>query len=1152
MDKEVELGSLEDEVSSQQIPQTQRRKGGLVTMPFIIANEALASMASLGLLPNMIQYLMGSYKLHLAKATQILLLSSATSNFTPVVGAFVADSYLGRFLAVALAMIPQARPPPCSHDSEGCKSATGGQMTMLISALALMSIGKGGLACSLAFGADQVNRKDNPNNRRVLEKFFSWYYAFAAISIIIGFTVIVYIQDNVGWKVGYGVPAALMLLSTIFFLLASPLYVKNKVKSSLLTGFAQVITVAYKNRKLSLPPTNSPELYHHKKDSDLVVPTDKLSFLNKACVIKNPELDIASDGSASNPWRLCTVDQVEELKAIIRVVPLWSTGIMMSVSIGGSFGLLQAKSLNRHITSHFQVPPGSFSVILVLSIFVWIALYDRVILPVASKIRGKPVRINAKRRMGVGLLFSFIHLVVSAIVETTRRKRAIEEGYLNNGHAVLHMSAMWLFPQLILGGIAEAFNAIGQNEFYYTEFPKSMSSVATSLSGLGMAAGNLVSSFVFSVIENVTSSGGKEGWILDNINKGRYDKYYWVISGLSALNIVYYLLCSWAYGPTVDELREVGEENGSSSMEEEASTELRNGAEFHKDFNNNMEKEMEVGTEEQMNPDVERRKGGFITMPFIIGNEALAKMASVGLIPNMIVYLMGDYRIGAVKATKILFFWFAATNFAPVLAAFLADAYFGRFLSIGLEARPCSYSSENCKSATTLQMAILLSCFALISIGGGGISCSLAFGADQLKQKTKPNNQRVLESFISWYIASQTIAVVFALTGIVYIQDHFGWKLGFGLPAALMLFSTFSFFLISPRYLKHKPNSTLITGFAQVIFVAYKNRNLSFPPKNSTANAVYHHDKDSILIAPTDKLRFLNKACIVRDRERDIASDGSASKKWSLCTVEQVEELKAIIKVIPIWSTGIMVAVSTSQTSLWLLQAKTMNRHVTSNFQIPAGSFGVFMMLAVCITAGVYDRVILPLASKVRGKPVTISAKKRIGIGLFFSFLDFVTSAIVESIRRRKAIREGFADNPEAVLEMSAMWLIPHNILCGIAEAFNAIGQSEFYYSEFPSSMSSIAASLFSLGSAVGNLVASLILSIVDNITSKGGKQSWISDNINKGHYDKYYWLLSILSAVNILYYLVCSWAYGPSAEAVSKKEERRNRVRDQQQEAME
>ena len=216
-----------------------------------------------------------------------------------------------------------------------------------------------------------------------------------------------------------------------------------------------------------------------------------------------------------------------------------------------------------------------------------------------------------------------------------------------------------------------------------------------------------------------------------------------------------------------------------------------------------------------------------------------------------------------------------------------------------------------------------------------------------------------------------------------------------------------------------------------------------------------------------------------------------------------------------------------------------MNRHITSNFQIPAGSFGVFIMLSLFITAGVYDRVIIPLASKVRGKPVRISAKKRMGIGLFFCFLDFVVSAVVENTRRRKAIREGYLDNPQAVLDMSAMWLIPHNVLNGMAEAFSTIGQSEFYYTEFPRSMSSIAASLFSLGNAVGTLVASLIFSIVDNITSRGGKESWVADNINKGHYDKYYWLLAIMSAVNLVYYSVCSWAYGPSAEAASNKEER-------------
>ncbi|KAK7261801.1 hypothetical protein RIF29_28121 [Crotalaria pallida] len=567
----------------------------------------------------------------------------------------------------------------------------------------------------------------------------------------------------------------------------------------------------------------------------------------------------------------------------------------------------------------------------------------------------------------------------------------------------------------------------------------------------------------------------------------------------------------------------------------------------------------EMNDDEDMNPPhVESHKGGLITMPFIIANEALAKLASVGVFPNMILYLIGDYRLRVVKATKVMFLTFAATNFTPVVGAIIADSYLGRFLAIGLgsilsflgmallwltamtpKARPhpCDHSAEHCQSATTPQMAILLSSFALISIGGGGISCSLAFGADQLNKKTNPNNQRVLETFISWYIASQAISVVFSLTGIIYIQDHFGWKIGFGVPAALMFLSTFFFFLASPRYVKQKPNKSMLTGFVKVIVVAYKNRKLSFPPKDLAGT--YHFNKNSKLVAPTDKLRFLNKACIIKDREQDIASDGSASNTWSLCTIEQVEELKAIIKVIPLWSTGIMVSVGVSQGSFWLLQAKTMNRHITPNFEIPAGSFPVFMMVAVFVTAGVYDRILLPLASKLRGKPVMISAKKRIGIGLFFTLLDCVVSAIVESRRRNKAIQEGYIDNPQAVLNMSSMWLIPHLVLCGISEAFTAIGHSEFYYTEFPSSMSSIAASLFSLGSAVGNLVATLIFSIVDGITSRGGKVSWVSDNINKGHYDKYYWLLTVMSAVNILYYLVCSWAYGPSAEAASKKEQK-------------
>ncbi|XP_071710048.1 protein NRT1/ PTR FAMILY 1.2-like [Rutidosis leptorrhynchoides] len=545
-----------------------RKKGGLVTMPFIIANEAFEKVASYGLVPNMILYLMSDYKISVAKGTNILFLWVAASNFAPVLGAFLSDSYLGRFLTIGFgslfsllgmfllwltAMVPELKPPPCNQFTETCKQSTHSQFAFLIFAFIFISMGSGGVRpCSLAFGAEQIDNKKNVNNERALESFFGWYYAAGATGVLIAFTGIVYIQDHAGWKVGFGVPAILMLLSTVLFFVASSLYVKMEVKKSLFTSFMQVIVVAYKNRKLPSQPPNA-DGWHYHKDSMDALPTNRLRFLNKACIIQNPK-DVTSDGIALDPWNLCTVEQIEELKALIRVLPLWSSGIMMSINVSqSSFPVIQASTMNRHLGSSFQIPPGSFAFFTIAVLALWVVLYDRVVIPLASKIRGKPVHIGAKLRMGIGLIISTMAVVVSAIVEHARRKQAFKQGLVNNPQGVVAMSAMWLVPQYCLHGLAEAFSAISQNEFYYSEFPKSMSSIAASLFLLGMAVANLLASLILSTIERITKGDNKEGWIATNINQGRYDSYYWVLAIMSFVNLFYFLVCSWAYGPCVDE-----------------------------------------------------------------------------------------------------------------------------------------------------------------------------------------------------------------------------------------------------------------------------------------------------------------------------------------------------------------------------------------------------------------------------------------------------------------------------------------------------------------------------------------------------------------------------------------------------------------------
>ncbi|KAL0283128.1 UNVERIFIED_CONTAM: protein NRT1/ PTR FAMILY 1.2 [Sesamum angustifolium] len=487
------------------------------------------------------------------------------------------------------------------------------------------------------------------------------------------------------------------------------------------------------------------------------------------------------------------------------------------------------------------------------------------------------------------------------------------------------------------------------------------------------------------------------------------------------------------------------------------------------------------------------QKGGFRTLPFIIGIEALEKMPTFGLMPNMTLYLMKEYHMEMTTASNLVSsHQFHATSWSPCCRFFLGQVlyywdWFCYFSHVIPQARPppCEQFNHSCSSPTIFQFMYLCTAFGLISVGAGGIrSSSLAFGADQLEKGDFKKSSGLKESY-------------------------------FSCACLLVLFGVSIFFLASHFYVKLKSKTSLLTGFIQVV-ASYRNRRLDL---KDSVNNVCHRKNGSGLVFPSENLRFLNKACIVRDPDKDLTADGRAVNPWSLCSVEQVEELKALLRVLPIWSTGMIMSINISQNSFPLLQAVSMDRHITSSFTIPAASFSMFTVISVILWVAVYDRVFLPLASRVMRRPVHVSTKRRMGIGIVFSFLAMLASAGIEAIRRSLAVDEGYLDRPLAMTRMSAMWLVPQNCLTGFAEASNAIAQNEFYFSEFPRSMSSIASTLNGIGMSLANLAASFIMNAVDTLSKAGGKESWISSNINKGHYDYYYLVLAALSMANMMYF---------------------------------
>ncbi|PIN15213.1 H+/oligopeptide symporter [Handroanthus impetiginosus] len=442
-----------------------------------------------------------------------------------------------------IAWIPQLHPPRCAPQSHQCTGPNKSQFAVLALALGFLSVGAGGIRpCSIPFGVDQFDATTE-EGRKGINSFFNWYYTTFTVVLIIALTLVVYIQDSVSWVWGFGIPTMLMLCSIVLFFVGTRLYVYVKPEGSVFSGIAQVIVAAYKKRKVKLPECEDVDgVYYDPPLKGRVVKkltlTNQLRFFNKAALIREGELK--PDASNSNPWRLCSIQQVEETKSLFKIVPIWASGIICFTAITqqGTFTVSQAQKMDRHLGPKFQIPAGSLSVISMITIGIWLPIYDRIFVPRLRKLTRLEGGITLLQRMGIGIVFSILSMIAAGLVEPMRRASAVKHG---GPDGIAPLTVFWLAPQLILMGFAEAFNIIGQIEFYNKEFPENMSSVANSLLSCTMAGASYLSAATVNVVHKTTGGHGHPDWLTKDINAGKVENFYYVIAGLGVLNMVYFV-----------------------------------------------------------------------------------------------------------------------------------------------------------------------------------------------------------------------------------------------------------------------------------------------------------------------------------------------------------------------------------------------------------------------------------------------------------------------------------------------------------------------------------------------------------------------------------------------------------------------------------
>ncbi|GKV41832.1 hypothetical protein SLEP1_g49315 [Rubroshorea leprosula] len=527
-----------------------------------------------------------------------------------------------------------------------------------------------------------------------------------------------------------------------------------------------------------------------------------------------------------------------------------------------------------------------------------------------------------------------------------------------------------------------------------------------------------------------------------------------------------------------------------------------------------------------------KEKGGWRAIKYILANETFEKLASMSLIANLTVYLQTHYNLDGILLISVVSVWSGSCNVTPIIGALFSDTFLGRFRTLlfgsissfsgmGIIAftaaisalrPPTCIDKGNCIGPKEWQLGVLFIGLGLLAIGAGGIRpCNIAFGADQFDTTTK-KGRRQLESFFNWWYFSFTLALVVALTGVVYIQTNVSWALGFFIPTMCLFFSIAIFIIGHHTYILAKPQGSVFVDMAKVIVAAFRKRGLR-------ASEHTLHDppplENEVKIPHSERFRCLDKAAMVVD-ESEVDEQGLPKNGWKLTSVRQVEHLKMLLGMLPIWITGIGCFIAMDQqNSIGIMQVIQSNKKLGSHFQVPPAWMGLSSMIALAIWIFIYEQIWVPQARKLTGKTKRLTMTHRLNIGIVIAIVCALVAATVETKRRGAALKSGTFESP-----LSVLFFLPQFALSGLIEAFAAVALMELLTTQLPESMRTVAGAIFFLSLSVSSYLNSLLVNIVYTTTKKSGKGPWLGGHdLNKDRLEYFYYLQAGIEVLNLIYF---------------------------------
>ncbi|WOH07440.1 hypothetical protein DCAR_0726870 [Daucus carota subsp. sativus] len=499
------------------------------------------------------------------------------------------------------------------------------------------------------------------------------------------------------------------------------------------------------------------------------------------------------------------------------------------------------------------------------------------------------------------------------------------------------------------------------------------------------------------------------------------------------------------------------------------------------------------------------KEGGFRATLFIYGLMVLDSVGFIANIAGLVLYFMNVMHFSISGSANTLTNYLGTVFLLTLVGGLISDSYMSRlntclmfggiellgYLLLIMQAhypklQPEACGKYSCVNGTKALLFYASICFA--GLGGGGMRGSApALGADQFD----PKESKHIASFFNWFVFSVTVGAALGVTFVVWVSTNKGWDKGF---IICMVCSFIGFCLLAlgkPYYRARVPGESVL------LRIFFLGLNWFCLLSSTCFNMIICY-------------RVLDKAAIL--------PEGTTPKKWKVCTLTQVEEVKILTRMMPVLLSTTLMNTCLAQLQTFSIQQGALMNAKLGSFNVPPSSIPIIPILFMSILLPLYEILLVPILRKLTGHPNGITHLQRVGVGLILSAISMTLAGFIE-LKRKNA----FVDHNTRI---SLFWLSFHFAVFGIADMFTLVGLMEFFYSEAPPRMRSLSTSLSFFSLSLGYYLSSVFVEIINSVTGKlsSNNMGWLEDvDMNKNHLERFYWFLAIVSVLNFGNYIF--WA---------------------------